>query len=222
MDEVFGAENFITQISFRTTGGRGAAFLDQVLNFLLWYSKDIKMAAQKYRQLHLEKSSETLSNYTWIETSDCKRIQLSRAQIEGHEPMPKGFCYQLTDLTSQGESKSGSYTFEFEDEIFNSRLGRHWSTTLEGIERLVKTGRIQHKGDNIFYRRYVNDYPGRALDCVWDDTAMGGYLKREEKIYVVQTPIKVIERCLLMTTDPGDLVLDRTCSISHGFLVLHK
>ena len=211
LDEVFGAQNFVSQISFRTTGGRGAALLDQVLNFLLWYAKDVEQASRKYRQLHLEKSPETLVNYDWVETAEGKRIQLTQPQLEGREPVPDGIRYQLTDLTSQGESKTGSYAFAFEGEEFSPRAGRHWATTVEGMRRLAEKSRIQRKGSNIFYRRFLSDYPGRALDSAWDDTAMGGFLKSEDKIYVVQTPIKVIARCLLMTTDPGDLVLDPTC-----------
>ncbi len=211
MDDVFGAENFVSQISFRTTGGRGSAILDQVLNFLLWYAKNIERTSRKYHQLHMERSPETLANYDWVETIHGKRMQLSQAQIKGKEPVPAGIRYQLTDLTSQGESKTGSFIFEFDGEKFTPRTGRHWATTVEGMKRLVEKGRIQRKGNNIFYRRFLSDYSGRNMNSSWDDTAMGGFLKSEDKIYVVQTPVKVITRCLLMTTDPGDLVLDPTC-----------
>jgi adenine-specific DNA-methyltransferase len=211
MDEVLGEKNFVAQISFRTTGGRGSGLLDQVLNYLLWYSKDIEMLKGKYRQLHTDMASDTLTNYDWIERPDGTRIQLTAEQLKGKELIPEGRRYQLTDLTSQGETASGRKEFEFEGEKYFPRAGRHWSTTPEGMKALVANGRIQKKGRNVFYRRYMSDYPNRSLDSSWDDTAMGGFLKDEEKFYVVQTPIKVIQRCLLMTTDPGDLVLDPTC-----------
>jgi len=209
MDEVFGSENFISQISFRTTGGRGASYIDNVTNFLIWYGKD--SSRLKYRKLHLDRLSENGTEYDWVMLEDGTTAQLTRGQLDKDEPIPPGRRYGLTDLTSQGESQKGVYIFAFDNKDFRPRPGRHWSTTIEGMNLLVKTGRIQRKGENIFYRRFVDDYPLRSLDSAWDDTAMGGFLRREDKIFVVQTPTRVISRCLLMTTDPGDLVLDPTC-----------
>ncbi|MCL4458418.1 MAG: DUF559 domain-containing protein [Chloroflexi bacterium] len=209
MDEVFGSENFVSQISFRTTGGRGAIYIDNVTNFLLWYGKD--SSHLKYRRLHLPRTSSNGTEYDWVMLPNGTSVQLTREQLDGDEAIPDGKRFGLTDLTSQGESQKGSYVFRFDGKDFVPRPGRHWSTTIEGLNNLVKTGRIQRKGENVFYRRFADDYPIRSLDSAWDDTAMGGFLRREEKIFVVQTPTRVISRCLLMTTDPGDLVLDPTC-----------
>ena len=209
LDEVFGSENFVSQISFRTTGGRGAIYIDNVTNFLLWYGKD--SSHLKYRRLHLPRTSSDGTEYDWVMLPNCSSVQLAREQLDGDEIILDGKRFGLTDLTSQGESQRGSYVFRFDGKDFVPRPGRHWSTTIEGLNKLVKTGRIQRKGENVFYRRFADDYPIRSLDSAWDDTAMGGFLRREEKLFVVQTPTRVISRCLLMTTDPGDLVLDPTC-----------
>jgi adenine-specific DNA-methyltransferase len=190
LDEVFGADNFVDQIVFRTTGGRGAKYLDQVYNALLWYGRDVLRL--KYRQLYVPLPDEVLSSYEWSETADSRK-------------------YKLDDLTSQGESQTGSYSFEFEGSTYLPRAGRHWRTIQDGMARLSAAERIQRKGTNIFYRHFLDDHPVVSLDDVWQDAAMGGYRKEERKVYAVQTPAKVVERCILMTTDPGDLVFDPTC-----------
>ena len=209
MEEVFGSENFISTITFRTTAGRGAKYLDRVTDVLIWFGKD--SGKTKYHQLFSSVSSNTVKNSDWLELDKGIPIQLTKQQIEGSEPIPNGVRYALTDLTSQGETVSGSFVFAFSERNYTPRAGRHWTTTNEGMQRLEHVNRIQQKGVNIFYKRFLSDYPVRSLDNHWEDTAMGGFLKSEEKLYVVQTPIKIIERCLLMTTDPGDLVLDPTC-----------
>ena len=208
MDEVFGNENFIGIVNFRTTGGRAAKYIDRVTDYLIWYAKDVEKA--KYRQLFTQTTSETLANYDWVEGENGSYRQIDSDDTP-IQIATEGKRYALTDLTSQGESQTGSYRFRILGEEYIPRGGRHWTTVQEGLCRLRLANRIQKKGVNIFFRRFLGDYPVRSLDSDWDDTAMGGFLKTEEKIYVVQTNTKVIERCLLMTTDPGDLVLDPTC-----------
>lgn len=220
MDEVFGPRNFIAQIVFVTTGGRGAKYLDSVHNILLWYAKDINLL--KYRKVFSKQDRQTIQSYDWVLTPEGKVFNLSREQLAGLEPIPEGKRFALTDLTSQGESQNGSYAFEFQGEKYTPRPGRHWSTSHEGMKRLADLGRIQKKGTNIFYRRFLDDYPVRSLGDVWTDTPMGGFLKDEKKIYAVQTPIKVIERCVLMATDPGDLVFDPTCGSGTTAFVSEK
>jgi adenine-specific DNA-methyltransferase len=206
LDEIFGAENFVDQVVFRTTAGRGSKYLDQVHNILLWYAKDKEQL--KFRRLLRPLPDYVEQAYDWVELPDGSGKPID--QMRG-KPLAAGRRYALTDLTSQGESESGRYDFEFRGKVYRPRAGRHWSTTPEGMKHLVEANRIQQKGDNIFYKRYLDDYPFEALDDVWEDTAMGGYLKDEQKIYVVQTPTRVIERCILMSTDPSDLVFDPTC-----------
>jgi adenine-specific DNA-methyltransferase len=206
LDEVFGTENLVACINYRTTAGRGARYIDRVNDCLLWYAKNVEQT--KYRQLFMEISTETLSNYDWVITTKGNR-QVGKEDEASY--LGSTSRYALTDLTSQGETIGGSYEFMAFGESFRARAGRHWTTTKHNLDRLYRAERIQKKGANVFYRRFASDYPVRALDSSWDDTAMGGFLKAEEKLYVVQTPVRVIERCLLMSTDPGDLVLDPTC-----------
>lgn len=220
MDEIFGPENLVSQISYRTTASRGARLIDQVLNFLLWYAKDIHQV--KYNPLFVERSFEVATQYEWLKTPQGKIVHLSRDQLQGLKPIPEGQRFGLTDLTSQGESKSGTFEFIFNEKSFKPRAGRHWSTTLEGMNRLVEADRIQEKGPNIFYRRHLDDFPVGAIGNDWDDTTMGGYRRSEQKIYVVQTPSKVIERCVLMASDTGDLVFDPTCGSGTTAFVAEK
>jgi len=208
MDEVFGAENFVSQIAFRTTAARAGGLLDNISDYVIWYAKD--KPRTKYRQLFVYRPLETESNYDWIESDGACR-QLTDAERWTPEDKLQGKKYALADLTSQGYTESGAFQFEYDGQTFAPNVGRHWSTTESGMRNLTVSGRLQVKGQNVFYRRFLGDYPVRAIPNSWDDTAMGGFLKGESKIYVVQTNMVVIQRCILMTTDPGDLVFDPTC-----------
>ncbi len=202
MDEVFGDANFISLIKFKTTGGRGSELLDKVTNYIVWYCKNPDFV--KYRKLLQTKTTDELEDFDWVALKDGT---FSKVTIENRR---EGKNYMLTDFTSQG-SGDPEEKFVFQNEIYFARGGRHWTTNSNGRELLVKAGRVQKKGANIFYRKYYDDYSVQVLGDLWLDTAMGGFKKNQEKIYVVQTPTKVIERCLLLSSDPGDLVLDPTC-----------
>ena len=103
------------------------------------------------------------------------------------------------------------YEFEFNKEKFTPRPGSHWATNQDGLKRLEQANRLSIKGKNIFYIRRIDDFPYSEISNFWQDTSLGGFTREHEKIYVVQTARLVIQRCLLMTTDPGDLVFDPTC-----------
>ncbi len=208
LDEVFGAKNFVAQIAFRTAWTRQAKYVDQVYDVLLWYAKD--KTSLKYRPLYATQTGDFLKRYDWVETPT-GGVQLNKEQLAGKEQIPDGDRYFLRDLTSQGESETGRFPFHFDGQAFSPRHGRSWSTRAEGMKRLVEAGRIQRKGNNVFYKQYHKDFPVSILTSLWVDTAKAGYIKQEKNIFVVQTPAKVIERCMLMTTDPGDLVFDPTC-----------
>ncbi|MFZ2419731.1 MAG: site-specific DNA-methyltransferase, partial [Anaerolineae bacterium] len=203
MDEVFGAENFIGQIAFATTSARGSLFLDSVFDTILWYGKHKQQT--KYRQL-LEMQDETdYSRYDYAELADGQIVKRT-ATITGQARV-----LVLDNLTSQGLSSTGSNPIFFQDRHYEPTPGRHWSTTAEGLKRLENANRLFPKGDRVFYVRYAEDYPSRPINNIWLDTQISGYARESEKIYVVQTGTRAIQRCLLMTTDPGDLVLDPTC-----------
>ena len=177
MDEVFGSDNFVGLISFNTTTARTAKYLNQICDYLVWYSKEL--SCLKYRQLYSKKvNQESLFN---------------KADEEGKH-------YYLRDLSSQGVGNAEP--FNFREKVFTPPSRRHWSTN---PNRLPKE-RIEIQGNYVRARVYENDFPVSPIHNRWDDTQFGG-----DKHYVVQTHTKVIERCLLMTTDPGDLVLDPTC-----------
>jgi adenine-specific DNA-methyltransferase len=189
LDEVFGAENFCRQIQVAKTSGMGATLLPVTSDYLLWYAR--KVDHLKYHQLYLPKSDTD--------------AQFSLFREDGH-----GRLYRMSDLTGQNNNVS-SCIFEFDAQGIRVTLpkGRQWKTTLAGIRRLKAADRILTTRSNAYYKRFLDDWSVKNLTDRWDDTASGGFT--EEKIYVVQTNVKIIQRCVLMTTDPGDLVLDPTC-----------
>ncbi len=208
MDEVFGSENFIAQISFRTTAARAAGFIDSICDHLIWFGKD--RDGTKYRPILIDRSTETESNYDWIDQGGKVR-ELEEQELWTPQEILGGRKFALADCSSQGYTAAGDFSIELGGQIFRPSSTRHWATNASGMTRVKAAGRLQVKGANVFYQRYLDDYPVRALPNNWEDTASGGFLKGGSKIYVVQTNTEVIKRCLLMTTDPGDLVLDPTC-----------
>ena len=190
MDEVFGPDQFVRQIVFTKTTGLGQKLLDGVNDYVLWYSKSIESV--KYRQLFLDKVPGELgaSRYTYIDDD-----------TERH--------YTTTDLRSQSGSESIVFSFQYRDKSFSPNP-MFWKTTKQGLERLADSDRLIIEGNTLRFKRYLDDFPVGPVNNVWTD--VGGIQSRtDRKIYAVQTTNKVIERCILMTTDPGDLVLDPTC-----------
>ena len=149
LDEVFEMKNFVAEIKFKTTGGRSSDTLDRITNYILWYSKD--KSKIKYFQLFNHKDENEIDSYDWVETENGQLIALTNKHFEGKEPIPIGRRYQLTDLTSQGETDSGGFTFTFNGIAYKARKGRHWTTNEDGLKELVKSKRIQQKGDNVFF-----------------------------------------------------------------------
>ncbi|HSY64602.1 MAG TPA: site-specific DNA-methyltransferase [Terriglobales bacterium] len=210
MDEVFGAGNFVCQIAFVTTGGQSAELLGNVFDFLVWYAKD--KANAKYRQLFQDKELREGGGWAHAqaELEDGTRANIGVPEVrkllgEGKRIRP----YSLDGIASQGTTASSSGPFEFDDRVFTLPHNSHWKTNPEGMKRLVWANRIESSENSIRFVRFLDDFPVQPITNVWDDTNRPGYV--DEKRYVVQTSAKVIERCLLMTTDPGDLVLDPTC-----------
>ncbi len=202
MDEVFGASNFAGLITVRKTGGLGSAGLTAVADFIVWYAKD--KAWLKYRQLFLDKEdSGVAEQYRYARLPHGKDIPIR----EGEE-LPKGArVFQPTALhTMFAGVESCLYDFELEGKKFSLPSNRQWSTTKPNMMRLAMAGRIHTSGKTPRFIRYLDDFPVASITTLWADV-MGS----DDKTYVVQTSAKIIERCLLMTTDPGDLVFDPTC-----------
>ena len=208
MDEVFGSENFVSLITFKKTSGQTDKYLAGVNDFLIWYGKDQKRL--KYHQLYLERTAETLSSaYTWVETTDGQCRKLTSAELSGDKPILEGHRFMTASLFSQGFRTNTSVPYAFQGRTFDPGGDKNWKTTLEGLDRLANHNRLIISGATLCYKRYANDFPVVALTDFWDDTIVSTFVAA--KIYVVQTAAKVIQRCLLMTTDPGDLVFDPTC-----------
>lgn len=205
-DEILGTTNFISQITFQKTGSLASNLLGSTVDYIIWYAKD--KAKIKYRQLYLERNvgDKSLDRYDYIELSDGQIQRLTRPQISGAEEIPAGKRMRYTTLLSDGETTSSDQTAIFEGESFLPRHGKHWKTSVEGIAQLALKNRIQKLGSTIWYKRYVDDFPVLPMNERWESLQIGVELS-----YVVQTSPKVLERCLLMTTDPGDLILDITC-----------
>ncbi len=205
MDEVFGSGNFIALIPFRKkTMPLGAKFLEQMNDFIIWYAKD--KDSLKYRGLFVETITEGDFHYKWYRMPDGSHHQMTREQLNNHKLLPKGAqVYLLKSLIASGTNPSGQFDFEFEGKKY-SPGPPGYGTTREGLERLVMKGRVQVEGNRLTYRYFEEDYPVSKLLASWGDT-----VGADNKKYVVQTNTEVIRRCILMTTDPGDIVLDPTC-----------
>ncbi|OIO91917.1 MAG: hypothetical protein AUJ92_15475 [Armatimonadetes bacterium CG2_30_59_28] len=209
MDEVFGPDNMCSVIAFRKTGAFEARLLGRTYDFLLWYAKDA--AAVRYRNVYQAKTTEEGSGvyYKWIETPEGDRRSSTTVEKSDAQSLPIGSKWFLqSPLSSAGPSKE-TFTLSFQGEHYNCDTSSHWKTTEVGLSRLRDALRVTAAANRVYYVRYLHDFPVGPFDNVWNDTVAGGY--SGSSIYVVQTNAKVIERCLLMTTDPGDLVLDPTC-----------
>ena len=203
MDEVFGASNFISEIVFRKTSNLTADFLPTSSDFIIWYAKDKKRA--KFNRLFIPKTFRNIwsDSFGYVELPDGSWRRLSVTEKQSPESLPKEWrLFALSDLTSSHHYESPP--FEFEGVTYTPK-DRYWSTSIEGLRRLAKAKRLAVVGDTLRYKRFFNDFPVTMPHNVWTDTGTG------PRVYVVQTANKVVQRCLLMTTDPGDLVLDPTC-----------
>ncbi|RFP86349.1 site-specific DNA-methyltransferase [Rhodobacteraceae bacterium 63075] len=200
MDEVFGEENFCNQITFKKTGGLISGFLPSTGDYLIWYAKD--KSKTKFRQPYAPKPFGAGSDYAHVREDNLSIRRLTRPEAENPEKLPDDWkILQTTAL----ESANPTFTFPFRGKNYPQR----WKTNLKGLSALEKADRLYEATRKLRYVRYVDDFPVIPIINAWDDTGSSGY--RDANIYVVQTVSKVVERCILMTTDPGDLVLDPTC-----------
>ena len=206
MDEVFGAENFCQLIPFRKKlMPLGAKLLEGMYDYLLWYAKSIESV--KFRHLYKYLEPKYTSRWTNIELPDGTRRRLSKDEVENLSSFPNGSrVYRLVSQRAPSFSESTIYSFEFEGQVFKPPKGGCWVTTEDKMSILGKSNRLEVEGDSLSYVYYHTDFPLSKINNMWDDTS-----PVQGKTYVVQTTELAIQRCLLMTTDPGDLVLDSTC-----------
>lgn len=218
MDEVFGSENFVSQIIYQKTTGAGSpgelAAPASVADYILWYAKSKEDV--KYRKIFISKEygGEGGDMYKYIELSTGERYSISEWEKINNSSFdyskrPAGSrVFRLSDLTSQTGADSIRYPIIFNGKEYRITSTRGWRTSKEGMDRLMALKRIEASQNTLGYVLYLDDFPVQNLSNLWTDTSsnLGG-----NKLYVVQSGLKPIQRCLLMTTDPGDLVLDPTC-----------
>jgi len=205
-DEVYGSENFIAQIPFRKKlMPLGSSTLEGMCDYVIWYAKSKDNI--KYRALYRKTKPSINSRWTNVELPDGTRRKLTSDEGKNLDLLPKDSkVYRLVSQRAPSFSAANVYDFEFNGITFSPPKGGCWVTTKDKMERLAKLGRLESEGDNLSYIYYHDDFPYSKINNFWDDTA-----PTQNKRYVVQTSEKVIQRCVLMTTDPGDLVLDPTC-----------
>ena len=212
MDEIFKPDNFLGVITFAKTSSANSPmgktlFLPEVTDKLIWFTKNRQHT--KFRHLFSDKADNQTSNdlFNWVKTSRGEKRPLTREEKrDGAEK--KSQLMTRADLTSQTAAESIGYDYSYCGSHYDPGT-RGWRTHRNGMSRLEKADRLVKSGSSIRFVQYFNDYPVTPITNSWSDTATGSFT--EAKTYVVQTANKVIERCLLMTTDPGDLVLDPTC-----------
>ena len=205
MDEVFGEENFVSTLTFRTHSALGVRLIATPFDYILWFAKDANSI--KYRDLYVQKESGSGTQYQYLEKPNGIRRPMSTLEKSGVEPVSSGTrIFRLINLPSSGYTPSCTFDFEFQGKIYPPSKGRSWKTTPEGMNRCVKANRVHSSGTYLNFVLYHDDFAAMRLTGSWNDT-----FAELSRSYVVQTSAFPIQRCILMTTDPGDLVLDPTC-----------
>ena len=207
LDEVFGGANCVANITVKKTGGQSSSLIPSVCDYLLWYAKEKDKIKSHTLYLQKRPGEEGAKQYNWVEDPSGIRRPMNKAEAEGAVPR-KLRVYQPYPLVSMGASAI-DVPFIWRGATFRPSPNRHWSVTAAGLAKLASENRLMAIGNTLRMVNYLDDYPVTPLTNVWTDTQTSGFAA--EKLYVVQTLPTVIERCMLMTTDPGDLVLDPTC-----------
>ena len=219
MDEIFGVSNFVAEIIFRKTTGKGGQLLDTTNDYLVWYARDVNKL--KYRPTFEPRTIADEDNLRFVQMPDGRRRRMTDAEVSGLTQLPpQSRVYRPNPLTNQRPAQGNDLReFIFEGKTFTPGAGTFRSDE-NGLRRLASVRRLLPVGTYLTFIRYLDDFAFKPRNNIWDDTRSGGY--GDEKTYVVQTTQKVIERCLLMTTDPGDLVLDPTCGSGTTAFVAEK
>lgn len=209
LDEVFGSDNFVSLITYVTTSGIPGKSLSRSGDFIIWYGKE--KAKLKYNQLYRPKGlgDDGAAEYKWAREASGASRPLTDDERSGNDPLPPGArAFRYGPVTSSGAA-SEPEPFELNGRVFNPSSNNHWKIKVAGFERVRKAGLAIERKDSFSYFLFLDYFPVQAISNVWLDTKWG--FDASEKSYVVQTNHKIVERCILMTTDPGDLVLDPTC-----------
>jgi adenine-specific DNA-methyltransferase len=208
LDEVFGRDNFVSSIAAQKTPYATSDYLAPVYDSILWYARD--RGRLRYRELFADKGEgANLDAYRYVQLPDGSSRSMTRAELDDPTRLPEGARrFQSVSLVSPGPA-STDQPFAFEGAVRRAPANAHWKTTLDGLTRTDAAGRIFSTENSLRFRSYLTDFPVSILHNIWTDTITGSF--GEDKIFVVQTTPKIVQRCVLMSTDPGDLVLDPTC-----------
>ncbi len=209
MDEVFGEENFISLISLRKTGGQETSFIPNVADYVIWFGKRRPMT--KYRQLYFRKEvgvgEGSGARYDRLRFEDTSSRTMTKEEKGGVKQIATDARpYQLTSLISSGVRTNTTAAWMFQGKRYHSGESSNWKTSLKGLATLSRAARIEKRKDTIAYVRFIDDFAAFPVSNIWTDVAGAAGI-----VYVVQTSTSIVQRCMLMATDPGDLVLDPTC-----------
>ena len=212
MDEVFGVENFILSIAVKKTVGLGSSGLTGTIDYAIWFAKN--KSSMKYRPIYTDRTIGEDTGYVWIDQQGVSR-RLRADEKADAESMDMNAVFCAAPFLSSGYTESCFYDFELNGEHV-PQAKYSWKTTSDGAERLKKAGRLIKPGKLPNFKMFARDFPVEPMGNYWGDC------RASDVVYAVQTANKVIERCLLMTTDPGDLVLDPTCGSGTTAFVAEK
>jgi adenine-specific DNA-methyltransferase len=207
LDEAFGSDNFMSLITFRVKNMPfGAKYLENMYDHLLWYAKEKDKVT--FRRAFIPRPLDP-AEFSFVEEQNGTRRKVTDEERRSPDALPPGSrLFSRLDLYSSGYTPTCIYEYEFDGTVFKPETGKSWKTTKEGMAELERQRRLMKLGTKLYFVFYFDDYPLTLQTNFWDDTA-GGF--SEAKRFVVETHPKVVQRCMLLTTDPGDLVLDPTC-----------
>ncbi len=209
MDEVFGEDNFVSQILYRRGGFQTGRSIANTFDYILWFAKRHDVVKVRPTYVRVQTDDWYPNADHWVEFTDGKSTvwnQTTEIPV-GTKLHSDRSCFSATG------GESSSFAVEINGKIVGPPSGRGWSTSRQGVHRLLAANRIMLKGNRPRFKPYYDDFPVRRITNGWMDTVRGGFTGggEDSKVYVVQTGTRIIQRCILMTTDPGDLVLDPTC-----------
>ena len=203
IEEIFGKENEFGLISFtKAPGGLSSVNkLSSRLDYLIWFAKDISKI--KYHPLYEKRKNDIDAGFDKIELDNGEQRNLTKEEKNGSAPIPKGRLFKDQNLTKPGPG--AKYEIEVDGKTYNSGR-RWWGQPKEDIQKLIKLGRVKPVGNTLRFLKYLDDFPYKPIDNLWD-----GFQGAANPIYVVQTNDQIIKRCILMTSNAGEIVLDPTC-----------
>ena len=208
MDEVFGERNFCSLISYKTSIGLGSRGLDNTANYLLWYCRDLELRKFRAALRQTVPGEEGASRYKTVRLPDLTEY---RTEDPTSESLPEGArLFRDQGMTSRTGSATTIFDISFRGKSYSPPSGG-WRTARQGFMRTIRADRVMPTGKTLSYKKFFDDFAAISIDNVWSDVSGGVTSRSDPKVYVVQTGTNVVQRCVLMTTDPGDIVLDPTC-----------